>query len=1232
MNIKLTAVFRLWKFVVFCASALLLIGHQGNGQNRALSFNGIDDYVTFGNDSSFYLEEFTIECWFKRTGVGVTTNTGSLGVHAYPLVTRGLEESNDNNRDINYFMGIDSVTNVLVSDLEEGYFQYGPGLNHPVLGTTQILWNVWYHAAVTFNANQVSVYLNGQLEMSKGLGARTQSQSIQHAGVATGLTSYGLAKGFFHGEIDNVRVWDYARTIDQIQSHINTSFTSPQNGLVGCWNFNEPGGNAVYDNSGNGITGTLNGTGYTRVNGAPLNMNINHIPDDPAIISPLNNDTCIAVNNAVLKVHANDEGGDTLVLKYYGRPAHNSPPKFTIIPMPDTQHYVAEMNGGSTEGLKAQTNWMVANRASRNIKFVSQLGDCVQNGNNGGNDIEWRRADTAFKLLEDPFTTGLAEGIPFSISVGNHDQSGMGNPNGSTLFYNQFFGTARFGGRTYYGGHYGNNNDNHYSLFQASGMGFIEVSLEFDTAANPLVVAWADSILQVYSNRRAIVTSHYILDIDGTFGSQGQALYNALKDNPNLFLMLCGHRHDESRREDVYNGNTVYTILSDYQSRSAGGNGWIKILEFRPEINKIFVKTYSPYLNMYETDWDSEYILNYNMTPEFQFLGTDTVTSGSEGSFLWSGLQMDSTYEWYAEISDGKYELMTELNRFKTNNNEQVYIGNDITQCGGQVSFGTSDTNYTYLWSTGSTNSNITVNQSGYYTITATSIAGNCAVKDTILITINPIPDSDLGADTSACGQLILSASTDTHYVYDWQDNSGDSIYTALSTGTYSLYIQDSVTGCFSSDTVDLVIYPLPLVDLGFDVTQCGGSVDIGVTASGNSYLWSTGSTDSSITISQSGQYILTATSNIGSCVNADTINITIHPIPPLNLGADTALCAQITLYGTAGPNYIYSWSNGSNLSELTTTASGTYSLYLQDSVTGCGINDTINVIVYPNPVIDLGSDITQCGGETVIGVSDSLNSYLWSTGSTGSSITVSETGTYILTATSNLGGCISSDAIVVEINELPPINLASDTSGCHQILVNANIGSGYGYLWQSGNTGPLITISESGQYTVTVENLITGCTNIDSVNVVVFSLPIIELGSDTSCIICDFNIIVDGGYQSYQWNTGATNNSIHVSAPGFYSLEVTDNNGCKTRDSILISTSATIYPNPVDDHLVVNLPVYSTAPTFFIYDELGRAVNFTFMRNGNNYILNTSSFAKGIYFLEIINGDEKKKFKVVKQ
>jgi hypothetical protein len=1201
------------------------------GQNQAIDFNGTTDYISFGNDTNLRLKKFTIECWFKITGPGIPVTTGGNGTYAVPLITKGRSESEDNNRDINYFIGIDSTTNVLVTDFEEGSAEINSGLNHPYYGTTILQNNTWYHVAMTFNGNQMSLYLNGQLEYTNGFGVGTQYESIQYNGVASGLNSFGTPKGFFRGTIDEVRIWNYDRDILEIQNGINVSMNGPVNGLVGCWGFNESSGNSVIDSSGNNITGIIYGSGFSRVAGAPMNIIINYKPDFPDVISPLNGDTCVPVNNTRLNVHAFDKGSDTLTVKFYGRPAFNSPPSFTIVPIPDTQHYTGELKDGTNEFLKNQISWIATNTSNRNISYATQLGDCVEHGHNGGNDIEWRRADTAFSYLEDPVTTGLPEGIPFSISVGNHDQTGIGNPNGNTTFFNQFFGFARFGSRSYYGGYYGNNYDNHFTLFSASGYDFIEVSLEFDPFVNMLVLNWADSILKAYPNRKAIVTSHYILELNSTFSFQGQAIFDNLKNNPNLFLLLCGHVHDEGLKRDTVNGRVITTVLSNYQTRSMGGNGWLKLLEFRPEMNKIFVKTYSTALDMFETDWDSEYIIDFGMTPEYQLLDSIIVLPGTEASMLWSGLQMDSAYEWYATVSDGRYEQMTDLIRFSTNNNEQVNLGSDITQCGGSVNIGTSDTNYTYLWSNGSTNSFITINQTGNYTITATSIAGNCSVKDEMLVTIHPIPDAYLGSDTTVCGFINLDAATAPTFNYLWQDGTTLPFFEASSSGLYSLFIEDTITGCNNSDTVTVIVNSLPLISLGNDSTQCGGIVSIGNTGFSYQYLWSTGDTTNYIDVANTGQYILTAIDPMNGCQNADSIYITINEIPDNDLGPDTAACGELLLSGLVGSNYQYLWNDGNTMLSIIATTSGWYSLLTIDSITGCQSYDSVQIIIHAFPEINLGQDIIHCGSEITIGTSDISNSYAWSTGETTPEISVFNSGNYIVTATSNVGSCVVTDTINVTINQLPVSVLVSDTASCFPVNLDAFIGSNYLYSWQNGLNASELLIDESGQYIVLIEDVNTGCAVSDTVDVVIYPKLQIELGDDINCSPCNFNISAGTGFNNYLWSTGATSNSINITSPGLYTVVVTDQNGCTARDSIMISTATEIYPNPITDHLVINFADGTQILKVEIYDESGKAISYAYEVTGNDWIISTVHFAKGVYFIKVTTNAFEKFYRVVK-
>jgi len=118
---------------------------------------------------------------------------------------------------------------------------------------------------------------------------------------------------------------------------------------------------------------------------------------------------------------------------------------------------------------------------------------------------------------------------------------------------------------------------------------------------DPAILAWANGLLQTHSSHRAIVVTHYIASPDpASFSTQGQAIYDALKGNPNLFLMLGGHLDTAGRRQDIFNGNTVHTLVSDFQTRANGGNGWLRVMEFSPASNTIHVMTYSPSLNQWK--------------------------------------------------------------------------------------------------------------------------------------------------------------------------------------------------------------------------------------------------------------------------------------------------------------------------------------------------------------------------------------------------------------------------------------------------------------------------------------------------------------------------------------------------------------------------------------------------------------------------------------------------------
>ena len=201
---------------------------------HAVSLNGSDQYVRFGQASGLGASHFTIELWFKRTGAGVGTSSGSGGVTAILLLTKGRAEADGSNVDMNYFLGIDPASGVLTADFED----LATGANHPVVGTNEISSNVWHHAAATYDGGTWRLYLDGVLDKTQAVGAFTPRwDSIQHAALGTAMNSTGVAAGFFEGAIDEARVWNSART-SQINAAKDDDLVSAP-GMIGRWGLDE---------------------------------------------------------------------------------------------------------------------------------------------------------------------------------------------------------------------------------------------------------------------------------------------------------------------------------------------------------------------------------------------------------------------------------------------------------------------------------------------------------------------------------------------------------------------------------------------------------------------------------------------------------------------------------------------------------------------------------------------------------------------------------------------------------------------------------------------------------------------------------------------------------------------------------------------------------------------------------------------------------------------------------
>jgi hypothetical protein len=618
--------------------------------SSALAFDGVDDHVSMGVASSLGLATFTVEAWVRRDGRGTTMGTGVGGLTLVPIAGRGRGENDGSNVDCNYAFGF--YGEVLGADFED----MASGANHPVVGRTAIPTGEWHHVAVSYDGTTWRLFVDGALDVEKEAGATPRADSIQHFGIATSFNSMGQSAGHLHGALDEVRVWDRARTAEQIADSMFVPLESGE-GLVGRWAIDAVEGEMVLDTTGandGAATAASYSTGVVLGQGPSPVVTANAPAGDDALGESVS-----------LEIEIDDPDAERFDVTFYAR-AIDEADDFTMVVLPDTQYYTVQ--GNDLENyFYDQTQWIVDNAETYDIVGVIHNGDIVDRANQ---NYQWTIADRAMTTLEGALPA-FPDGVPYGVAVGNHDENPNSSPTGTTEF-NRWFGVERFAGRAYYGGHYGSNNDENFVTFSAGGLDFVIVNLKFNANPSAAVLSWARQIFESHPESFGILNSHFLLNSSGNFGPQGQRIYDALKDVQNLHLMTCGHVSNERRRTDTFEGHPIHTMLADYQSRANGGGGVMRIWEFSPANDELTVRSYSPTADTWETDGESEFTLSVDLAgagKEFSEAGTATVVA-EDGHALaqitLDGLVPGSRYEWYAVVGDCFNESRTPVQRFTT--------------------------------------------------------------------------------------------------------------------------------------------------------------------------------------------------------------------------------------------------------------------------------------------------------------------------------------------------------------------------------------------------------------------------------------------------------------------------------------------------------------------------------------------------------------------------------------
>ncbi len=546
----------------------------------------------------------------------------------------------------------------------------------------------------------------------------------------------------------------------------------------------------------------------------------------------------------------------------------------------------------------------------------------------------------------------------------------------------------------------------------------------------------------------------------------------------------------------------------------------------------------------------------------------------------------------------------------------------------------TTDNGATYAWTSGAgsgtinlgggVNGQVSVSPAVTTTYTLTVTFNGCSMTDDVTITVENcacnVTAANSGPICSAPGLTVdLTASNIPGATYSWTGPSGfignvqnpTNVPVPSAAGTYDYTVEANDNGVLCTDVTTVTVHPLPNANAG--TTQDLTCVNPTATLNGSSstpsatFAWAGpgitgGGNTATPTVNQPGLYTVTVTDPANGCTNTANVNVTQTVTPPTaNAGTPQELtCAALTAVlngssSTAGVTFAWTGPgivSGGNTATPTVNQPGNYVLTVTNPLNGC--TNTANVNVTQNIV----PPVSNAGGNQELtcsilsvqldgtGSSVGMN-YSWAgpgivSGGNTTAPTVNQIGTYTLTVTNPINGCVSTSTVDVTQNITPPIADAgldaviSCATNSVQ-LDGSGSAAGMNYAWAGpsiiggGNT-TTPTVNQAGLYTITITNPVNGCVSTDNVNVTNdLAAPTASAGPN-QLLTCVVNSVqLDGSASTvgmdYLWSgpgivAGGNTTTPTVNQIGSYTITVTDNsNGCISTANVTV-TEDVVVPN----------------------------------------------------------------------
>lgn len=499
---------------------------------------------------------------------------------------------------------------------------------------------------------------------------------------------------------------------------------------------------------------------------------------------------------------------------------------------------------------------------------------------------------------------------------------------------------------------------------------------------------------------------------------------------------------------------------------------------------------------------------------------------------------------------------------------------------------------FTYQWNPSTqTTATITGLGAGVHSVTVTDTSG-CTVTGSTTINALPLPPANAGPNQSICigNSATLTASGGTGYLWSTTQTTASITVTPQNTTTYTVTVTGA-NGCTATDDVVVTVNSLPPADAGPNQTICVGQFADFTATGGTSYVWSNGATTAAIHVNPTTTTTYTVTvTDANTCSATDNVVLTVNPLPTPDAGQDVSICFgnSTLLNATGGVTYLWTPAAGLNDATLANpqaspSVTTTYVVNVTDN-NNCSNTDDVVVTVWTLPPASAGTSHEICIGDSTSLTASGGVSYLWNTGDTLLTISMSPQAstTYTITVTDG-NGCSETDEAVITVNPLPLANAGSDVNICYGLSTTLNASGGTSYHWSPATglsnpnvSNPVAFPTTATTYTVTVTDA-NGCSETDDLAIGIYPAPAISFSAlplnGCEPLPVNFTDHTTPTIASWIWtfgdiisgsNTSSAQNPSHLyENSGLFdvTLSVVTTDGCT--DTVTVPDMIEVYPNP---------------------------------------------------------------------